>query len=73
MADLSADWQLELDVPDDRIGYVLAAQNETEARFAGPLSAQLRGAQPSTMGRIAEVCQTANVSDDKTAGRSQRS
>ena len=23
VADLSADWQLELDVPDDRIGYVL--------------------------------------------------
>ena len=66
VADLSADWQLELDVPDDRIGYVLAAQNETKpdlpVRFR--LSSEERAEH---VGKIAEVCQTANVAPDKTS------
>ncbi len=66
VADLSADWQLELDVPDDRIGYVLAAQHELKP----DLPVRFRLSSEERMehdGRIAEVCQTANVSDDKTA------
>lgn len=66
VADLSADWQLELDVPDDRIGYVLAAQHEMKP----DLPVRFRLSSEERMehdGRIAEVCQTANVSDDKAA------
>lgn len=66
VADLSADWQLELDVPDDRIGYVLAAQNEMKSdlsvRFR--LSSEERAEH---IGKIAEICQTANVAPDKTS------
>lgn len=66
VADLSADWQLELDVPDERIGYILAAQNEKKrdlpVRFR--LSSEERAEH---VGKIAEVCQTANVAPDKTS------
>ncbi len=66
VADLSADWQLELDVPDDRIGYVLAAQHELQpdltVRFR--LSSEERNEH---VGKIAEVCQTANVAQEKAS------
>src|SRR3954470_19366051 len=66
VADLSADWQLELDVPDERIGYILAAQNEMKpdlpVRFR--LSSEERAEH---VGKIAEVCQTANVAPEKTS------
>ena len=60
VADLSADWQLELDVPDDRIGYVLAAQSEMKSDL--PVRFRLSSEeQAEHVGKIAEVCQTANV------------
>jgi multidrug efflux pump subunit AcrA (membrane-fusion protein) len=66
IADLSADWQLELDVPDDRIGYVLAAQNEMKPDL--PVRFRLSSEeQAEHVGKIAEVCQTANVAPDKTS------
>ncbi len=64
VADLSADWQLDLDVPDDRIGYVLQAQRESHrdlpVRFQ--LSSEERGEHT---GNIVEVCQTADVAQEK--------
>jgi multidrug efflux pump subunit AcrA (membrane-fusion protein) len=64
VADLSADWQLELDVPDDRIGYVLAAQHgikpDLSVRFK--LNSDER---EEHQGKITEICQTANLSQDK--------
>jgi multidrug efflux pump subunit AcrA (membrane-fusion protein) len=64
VADLSAPWQLELAVPDDRIGYVLAAQQmlrpDLPVRFR--LSSDDR---EQHTGHIAEVSQTADVSADE--------
>jgi multidrug efflux pump subunit AcrA (membrane-fusion protein) len=66
VADLSADWQLELDVPDDRMGYVLAAQNDLKPDL--PVKFRLSSEeQAEHVGKITEVCQTANVAPDKTA------
>ena len=60
VADLSADWQLELDVPDDRIGYVLAAQNEMKSDL--PVRFRLSSEERAEhVGKIAEVCQMASV------------
>jgi multidrug efflux pump subunit AcrA (membrane-fusion protein) len=60
VADLSAEWQLELEVPDDRIGYVLAAQHairpDLPVRFR--LSSDDR---EQHAGQILEVSQTADV------------
>ena len=66
VADLSADWQLELDVPDDRIGYVLAAKNEakTDLPVRFRLSSEERAEH---VGKVTEICQTANVAPDKTS------
>lgn len=66
VADLSADWQLELDVPDDRIGYVLAAQKEikTDLPVVFRLSSEERAEHE---GKIVEVCQTAKIADDEAA------
>lgn len=62
VADLSSDWQLELDVPDNRIGHVLAAQQELGAdlpvRFR--LSSDDRESAAAA-GHVAEVCRTADV------------
>lgn len=65
VADLASDWQLELDVPDDRIGYVLAAQKnfKPDLTVKFRLSSEERGEH---VGRITEVCRTASVVDDKT-------
>jgi multidrug efflux pump subunit AcrA (membrane-fusion protein) len=66
VADLSADWQLELDVPDDRIGYVLAAQREMKPEL--PVHFRLSSEEHADhVGKIAEVCQTANVAPDKAS------
>jgi multidrug efflux pump subunit AcrA (membrane-fusion protein) len=65
VADLSADWQLELAVPDGRIGYVLAAQKDIKPDL--PVRFQL-GSEDHTehMGKISEVCQTADLPADDT-------
>ncbi len=64
VADVSADWQLELEVPDNRIGYVLEAQQisgeHLPVRFR--LSSEDRES-PATAGHVAEVCRTADVMD----------
>jgi multidrug efflux pump subunit AcrA (membrane-fusion protein) len=66
VADLSADWQLELDVPDDRIGYVLSAQSETKSDL--PVRFRLSSEERAEhVGKIAEICQTANVEPSKTS------
>jgi multidrug efflux pump subunit AcrA (membrane-fusion protein) len=66
VADLAADWQLELDVPDDRMGYVVAAQKELKADL--PVKFRLSSEeQAEHTGKITEVCQTANVAADKAA------
>jgi multidrug efflux pump subunit AcrA (membrane-fusion protein) len=60
VADVQADWQLELDVPDDRLGYVLAAQRE----LAPDLPVRYRLSSDDReqhMGTIDEICQTADV------------
>ena len=68
VADLSADWQLELEVPDDRIGYVLdarqAIQPDLPVRFR--LSSDDR---EQHAGHIVEISQTADVvpSEGQTA------
>jgi multidrug efflux pump subunit AcrA (membrane-fusion protein) len=66
VADLSADWQLELAVPDDRIGYVLAAQQELQRDLAVRyrLSSDDR---EEHHGRIAEISRTADVDSQGTA------
>lgn len=64
VADLSADWQLELDVPDDRIGYVLAAQREIKPDL--PVHFRLSSDEREEhTGKITEICQTANVAQEK--------
>jgi multidrug efflux pump subunit AcrA (membrane-fusion protein) len=62
VADLSADWQLELDVPDNRIGHVLAAQRDhgAELHVRFHLSSDDRGSHAAE-GHVAEVCRTADV------------
>ncbi len=66
VADLSADWQLELDVPDDRIGYVLAAQHDMKPDL--PVRFRLSSEEREEhVGKITEVCQTANVAPDKAS------
>jgi multidrug efflux pump subunit AcrA (membrane-fusion protein) len=65
VADLSADWQLELDVPDDQMGYILAAQRASKAAL--PVRFRLASEERAEhVGKIVEVCQTANVAEEKT-------
>jgi multidrug efflux pump subunit AcrA (membrane-fusion protein) len=65
VADLSSPWQLELEVPDDRIGYVLAARKSIKPEL--PVRFRLGSEERAThTGRLAEVCQTADVANDKT-------
>jgi multidrug efflux pump subunit AcrA (membrane-fusion protein) len=60
VADLSADWQLELDVPDDQIGHVLAAQRELKPDL--PVRFRLSSDdRRQHVGRVAEVSSTADV------------
>jgi multidrug efflux pump subunit AcrA (membrane-fusion protein) len=71
VADLADKWQLELDVPDDRIGYVLAAQQaiQTDLPVRFRLSSDDREKHE---GHIAEVCQTANVDESANAAPSPK-
>jgi multidrug efflux pump subunit AcrA (membrane-fusion protein) len=68
VADLSADWQLELDVADDRIGHVLAAQqdlgDELTVRFR--LSSTNREL-PAAEGHVTEVSPRADVNNEPGA------
>jgi hypothetical protein len=65
VADLSSPWQLELAVPDDQMGYVLAAQEELKPDL--PVRFRLGSEERAThTGRIAEVCQTADLPHDNT-------
>jgi multidrug efflux pump subunit AcrA (membrane-fusion protein) len=60
VADLSADWQLELAVPDDRIGYVLAAQQALDKAL--PVRFRLSSDdREQHAGHIVEISQTADV------------
>jgi hypothetical protein len=69
VADLSADWQLELEVPDDRIGYVLEAQQELQADL--PVRFRLSSDdREQHAGHIAEVCQTAAIAGEEAASPS---
>jgi multidrug efflux pump subunit AcrA (membrane-fusion protein) len=69
VADLTADWQLELEVPDDRVGYVLAAQQELEPAL--PVRFRLSSDdREQHHGHISEVCQTADVASDEAAAPS---
>ncbi len=66
VADVAAPWQLELAVPDDRIGYVLAAQKELKADL--PVRFRIGTDERATFnGHIAEVCEMADVPKEKTA------
>jgi multidrug efflux pump subunit AcrA (membrane-fusion protein) len=60
VANLSDEWQLELDVPDDRIGYVLAAQKELQPDLQVRFRLSSDDRELHT-GHIAEICQTADV------------
>ncbi|MCI0331615.1 MAG: HlyD family efflux transporter periplasmic adaptor subunit [Planctomycetes bacterium] len=64
VANLDDKWQLELDVPDDRIGYVLAAQQtiQTDLPVRFRLSSDDREQHE---GHIAEVCQMARVEEER--------
>jgi hypothetical protein len=57
---VSAEWQLELAVADDRIGHVLAAQ-ATEETKALPVSFRLHSADTSYSGHIEKIGMTAAV------------
>jgi multidrug efflux pump subunit AcrA (membrane-fusion protein) len=63
IADLSAQWHLQLDVPDDRIGYVLAAQREIKPELPVRFRLSSDDREQHT-GHISEVCQTANVESE---------
>jgi multidrug efflux pump subunit AcrA (membrane-fusion protein) len=60
VADLSADWQLELAVPDDRIGYVLAAQQALQKDLPVRFRLSSDDREQHT-GHVVEVSQTADV------------
>ena len=65
IADLSSPWQLELNVPDDRMGYVLAAQKDSGPDL--PVRFRLGSEERTThTGKIAEVCQTVDLPEEKT-------
>jgi multidrug efflux pump subunit AcrA (membrane-fusion protein) len=68
VADLSADWQLALEVPDDRIGYVLAAQQTLQKDLPVRFRLSSDDREQHT-GHIVEVSQTAdvNASEGETA------
>lgn len=65
VADVAAPWQLELAVPDDRIGHVLAAQNEIKPEL--PVRFRIGADERAVFnGHIAEVCHMADVPNEKT-------
>jgi multidrug efflux pump subunit AcrA (membrane-fusion protein) len=62
VADLSADWQLDLDVADDRIGHVAAARAAQEPAL--PVRFRLHSDDNPHTGHIQDVSTTADVSTD---------
>src|SRR2546423_14803375 len=65
VADLAADWQLDLDVPDDQIGHVAAARQTMQPDLA--VRFRLHSQDNPHMGHIRDVSTTADVaSDSKT-------
>ncbi len=65
VADVAATWQLELAVPDDRIGYVLAAQQELKPNL--PVRFRIGSDERAAFsGHIAEISQMADVPNEKT-------
>ncbi len=63
VANLAADWQLELEVPDDRIGHVMAAQQQLQTDL--PVKFRLSSDdREQHSGHISEVCVTASVEPD---------
>jgi multidrug efflux pump subunit AcrA (membrane-fusion protein) len=68
VSDLSADWRLELAVPDDRIGYVLSAQQALRPDL--PVTFRLSSDDGGEHhGRIAEISRTADVRSEEPAPR----
>jgi multidrug efflux pump subunit AcrA (membrane-fusion protein) len=65
VADLSADWELELNVADDRIGHVLAARDTTGADL--PVEFRLRSLDQSHTGHIQTISRTAEVGANEAA------
>jgi len=59
VADLAADWQLELAVADDRIGHVLAARDALQPDL--PVGFRLRSDDAPHTGRIERIGMTADV------------
>jgi len=70
VADLSADWQLELAVADDRIGHVLAAQDAAHPDL--PVRFRLRSADAPNTGHIESIGMTADVDTRDAAGDAAR-
>jgi len=66
VADLSADWQLELDVADDRIGHVLAAQESSGTKQL-PVQFRLRSAEAPYTGHVETIGLTADVDAKDTS------
>jgi multidrug efflux pump subunit AcrA (membrane-fusion protein) len=62
VADLSADWQLNLDVPDDRIGHVAVAREALQPDL--PVRFRLRSDDNPHTGHIRDVSATADVTND---------
>jgi multidrug efflux pump subunit AcrA (membrane-fusion protein) len=63
VADLSADWQLEVEVPDDRIGAVMAAQHELGPNL--PVRYRLRAEDDARhVGTINEIALVADVESE---------
>ncbi|HEY3392616.1 MAG TPA: HlyD family efflux transporter periplasmic adaptor subunit, partial [Lacipirellulaceae bacterium] len=63
VADLAHEWQLELEVPDDRVGHVLAAQEE----FGPDLAVRFRLSSDDReqhAGKISEMSRTAAVREE---------
>jgi multidrug efflux pump subunit AcrA (membrane-fusion protein) len=68
VADLSANWQLQLSVPDDRIGYVLAAQQSLQPEL--PVQFRLSSDDGEEYhGRIVEIARVADVNQEEAAPR----
>jgi multidrug efflux pump subunit AcrA (membrane-fusion protein) len=63
VADLTRDWQLELEVPDDRIGHVLAAQEKLGPDLAVHFRLSSDDRERHT-GQISEMSRTANVREE---------
>lgn len=68
VADVTSPWQLELEIPDDRVGHVLAAQKELKPQL--PVKFRLGSEERAEhAGHIAEICQMADVPADKSTTR----